>query len=658
MRGLSLGFNGDSSYRLSHAITMSSTTSIFRRPSRLLTLQPALRQWTFGLLVGALTAVTQAVPIETGSWQHALSAYQPPKYGKDYPHFDYVNPSAPKGGVLRLGNPDRRSSIDKLNPFTIKGVAPAALDMFMFERLCSFAMDEPKAMYGLLAEAMLVAPDLSSISFRLHPLARFSNGDAVTPKDVIDSFTRLKGKLISPTYGGSLAGVERAVAVDASTVRFDLKERSVDIVFAIGYMPIFSHKWGAGKALMDVIDEPPIASGPYIIAELKMPSRIALKRNPDYWARDLPVRRGHFNFDRISYRLYKDRDVMREAFKAGEFDIMRELSARSYARIHKGPKWDDGRILKTPWQIDPGAMLQAFNFNLRKPKFQDIRVREAIMRAWDFEAYNKFGTFTRANSVFNNTAFASVGEPSAEELKLLEPFRAQLPKEVFGPAFKAPRNDTHPNALRDNLKRAAELLTQAGWMVGTDGLLRNAKNELLTIEMLEPSQLGRFADFESNLRKLGVVYTERMVDFSLYRRRLETFDFDTIIIVEGKFTLPKSGDLRKLYGSAEAEKQGSFNYRGVKSPAVDALIERITQADTMPELLTASHALDRVIMWNHWQIPQLFTRQEPTSYWNKFGIPKVQARYLQVDSMPDEHSQPWPLWTWWDKSLDAKAAAR
>lgn len=620
-------------------------------------LTPTILRWLGRLLVlCGVCGAALAAPVPTGTWEHALSAYQPPKYAKDYHHFEYVNPDAPKGGLLRLGNPDRRTSIDKLNPFTIKGVAPAALEMFMFESLCSFSMDEPQAMYGLLAEAMLVAPDLSSISFRLNPLARFNNGDPVTPEDVVDSFKRLKGKLVSPTYSTPLAGVERAVVVDANTVRFDLKERTVDTLFALGYMRVFSRKWGGGKPLSDVVEDRPIATGPYTIAELQMPSRIELQRNPQYWARDLPVRRGHFNFDRIAYRMYKDLDVKREAFKAGEFDLTREMAARAYARIHKGPKWDDGRIGKKAWQVDTGSMLQAFDFNLRRPKFQDIRVREAIMHAWDFESYNRLGTFNRANSIFNNTAFAASGEPTAEELKLLEPFRAQLPKTVFGPAFKAPRNDTHPNALRDNLKHAAQLLAQAGWKVADDGVLRNAQGEAFTIEYLEPQQVGRNPEFERNLKKLGIQYTERLVDFSLYRRRLETFDFDVVIIVEGKFTLPNPSDLRSIYGSAEADVEGGGNYRGVKSPAVDALIERIGAASTMDELLTAAHALDRVIMWNHWQIPQLFTKTEPTSYWNKFGIPKVQARYFQIDSIPNEHSQPWPLWTWWDKSLEAKPA--
>ena len=629
-------------------------TPLFRRSSVVRFLTNCLAIPT--IIGWALAA--QAAPVVTGSWQHALSAYQQPKYPPDYAHFGYVDPEAPKGGVLRLSNPDRRTSIDKLNPYTIKGVAPAALDMFMFERLCSFSMDEPLAMYGLLAEAMLVAPDLSSISFRLHPKARFANGDAVTPDDVADSYRRLMGKLILPSIASPLAGVASATVVDARTVRFDLKERSIDVLFALGYMPVFSRKWGDGKPLSDVINEQPITSGPYVIDKLEMPGRIEFRRNPDYWARDLPVRRGHFNFDRIVYRLYKDGDVRREAFKAAEFEIMRELRASQFARAHQGAKWDDGRIVKKVWPIDTGSMLQAFNLNLRLPKFQDIRVREALMRAWDFENYNRYGTFSRANSIFNNTEFAAEGEPSVDELKLLEPFRADLPRAVFGAAFRAPRNDTHPNALRDNLKRAAELLAEAGWKIAPDGLLRNAAGQALTLEYLEPQQVGRFTEFQRNLQKLGISYKERLVDFSLYRRRLETYDYETIIIVEGKFTLPNSGTLRSLWGSRGAEVPGGSNYRGVKSQVVDTLIDRVGSASNIDELRAAARALDRVVMWNHWQIPMLFTRNEPTSYWNRFGIPKVQARYFQIDSMPDKNSQPWPLWTWWDKSLDKRVSSK
>ena len=597
-------------------------------------------------------AATPVFPVQTGVWTHALTAYGEPKYKADFHHFDYVNPDAPKGGVLRLPNPDRRTSFDKFHPFSIKGVAPGGMTYFVFETLARFSMDEPSSMYGVLAQSMYVEPDLSAITFRLHPLAKFSNGDPVTAEDVAHSFRQFKGKLISPTYTSDIEGVSEATVLDPQTVRFSLSARKVGTLFDIGHLTVFSRKWAAGKPLSEIVGEQPIASGPYTIAKAEMPSRLELKRNPEYWARDLPVRRGHFNFDRIVYRLYKDPAVRREAFKAGEFDILRELSSSQYARNHAGPKWRDGRIIKKPLEVATGSMLQAYDFNLRRAKFQDIRVREAIMRAWDFESYNRYGRFYRANSIFNNTDFAADGEPSAAELALLEPFRQELPPAVFGPPFRAPRNDTHPGALRDNLKRAAELLVQAGWNIAPDGLLRNPQGEAFTIEYLDPLSIGRDPAFAINLKKLGISYTERLVDFALYRRRLETFDFDMIIIVEGKFTLPDASALDSRYGSKGAKREGSFNHRGIESKAVDYLIERIGAASTLDELRSASRALDRVVMHNHWQIPQLFTRDEAMSYWNKFGIPSVRARYLQVDSLPDRHSLPWPLWTWWDKSLD------
>ncbi len=610
-----------------------------------------LRRLAALLLILLWPLASTAAPVATGTWEHALSAFQPPKYPRGFSHFNYVNPAAPKGGVLRLANPDRRSSFDKFNPYTIKGVAPAAMVMFVFETLTYTSMDEPQAMYGLLAEEMLVAPDLASISFRIHPKARFTNGDAVTPADVVHSFEVMRSNEVGPQYATTLAGVARAVVVDTRTVRFDLKQRNLDSLFATGTLPVFSAKWGAGKKFSEVVSELPVATGPYLIDKVQMPSRLELKRDPAYWAADLPVRRGFFNFDRIAYRMYKDQDVRREAFKSGEFDIVKEYRASQYVRAHQGPKWRDGRIVKQTFTIQTGSMQQAINLNLRNPKFQDIRVREAIMRAWDFENYNRYGTFERGNSMFNNTGFAADGPPSAAELALLEPFRAELPATVFGPAFRAPRNDTGPNALRDNLRRAQELLAEAGWKVAADGWLRNAAGEKFNIEFLEPTQTGRFNEFQRNLKKLGIDFSERLVDFALFSRRLKEFDYEMIIIVEGKFTLPDGGRLADVYGSKSADATGSNNFRGVKSRAVDALVQRIGDAQTLDELRTAARALDRVVMWNHWQVPMLFTRTEPSSYWNKFGIPKEQASYMSIDSLPEVYAQPWPLWTWWDKTL-------
>ena len=604
----------------------------------------------------AWAAVPAVAPIQTGRWEHAISAYGAPKYPAQFRNFDYVNPDAPKGGTLNLRNPDRRSSFDKFNPFTTRGSAPAGVAIFMFEPLAILSMDEPLAMYGVLAEQIFVAPDLSSVSFRLHPKARFNDGAPVTPQDVVYSLERVKSKEASPATQIAYADLARAVVVDPRTVRIELKTHTMDAVFAAGSLNVFSQRWGAGKKFDEVVLDPPIATGPYLIDKYELPSRIEFKRNPDYWGRDNPTRRGHFNFDRIRYRMYNDEAVAREAFKAGEFDIFKEYRASAWVRLHQGPKWRDGRIVKKAFQTGTGQGLQSMQLNQRRPLFQDIRVREALLLAWDFDRYNQYRTFHHSYSVFNNSEFAAVGAPSGAELELLEPFRSELPARVFGPAFVPPDNLTGANALRQHLRQARDLLAQAGWKVAADGKLRNDKGEAFEFEYLEPGSPGRMIDFQRNLEKLGIVMKERIVDFALYRRRLEQYDFDLIVIVEGDFTLPSAADLSASYGSKSADEPGNGNFRGIKSRAVDRLIEAIGSASTMEQLRTAARALDRVVMWNFWQIPQVYVSEEQISYWNRFGIPSVQARYFVADSYPSSSSAPWPLWTWWNK--DSKDAAR
>jgi peptide/nickel transport system substrate-binding protein/microcin C transport system substrate-binding protein len=602
-------------------------------------------------LLPLLPSLAWSAPVATGTWEHALSAYQPPKYPRGFTHFAFVNPQAPKGGTLNLSNPDRRSSFDKWNPYTIKGVAPAAMRIHVFETLGFVAMDEPKAIYGLIGEEMMVAPDMSAITWRIHPKARFSNGDPVTAADVVRSFELMTSPQASPEFPVALAGVGKAVAVDARTVRFDLKEPGLDAIFATAELPVFSAKWGAGKKFDELVTDMPIATGPYVIDKFQMPRRLELKRRDDYWARDLPVRRGFWNFDRIVYRMYKDQDVRREGFKGGEFDLYKEYRAGQWVRSHRGPKWADGRIAKQTFTLQTGSMPQSLNMNLRRPKFQDVRVREAIVRAYDFDKNNRYGTFDASNSLFNNTEFAAEGLPSPAELALLEPYRNSLPKEVFGPPWRIPRYGGQADRLRDSLRRAQELLAEAGWKPGPDGWLRNAAGEKLTVEYLEPVQTGRHPDFARNLKKLGIEFTERLVDFSLFRRRLEAFDFDLNIIVEPKFTLPDAGQVGSIYGSESARTPGGQNYRGLQSPLVDMLIQRIAKASTLEDLRAAARALDRVVMWQWTSVPMLYSRRLNVSYWNRFGTPAVPASHMDIDTMIEIYSQPWPLMTWWDKAL-------
>jgi len=602
----------------------------------------------------AATAVDDGVDY-TGRWLHAFAAYGPPKYGLDFTHFAYVNRDAPKGGTLRLRNPDRRSSFDKFNPFTLRGNSPAGLMIWMFESLAHLGQDEPLTMYGLLAEAINVAPDFGSVEFRLRREARFANGEPVTAEDVRHSYALLSGKEAAPNVQTQLAGIARVVVVDARTVRFEMRDRTREQAFVAGTMPVFSRKWGEGRKFDEVVTDYPICSGPYVIDKVDMPRRIEFRRNPDYWARGLAVRRGHYNFDRVVYRHYTDQAVAREAFKAGEYDLMKEYGARSYIRLHKGVKWDDGRIVKAILPTRYGQYLQSYQLNLRRPVFQDIRVREALGYTYDFDTQNKTAMFRRASSLFNNSGFAAEGTPGPGELALLEPFRAELPARVFGPAFVSPSTGGTPEGLRRNLLKARELLQQAGWELDAGGTLRNAKGEPFVFEYMQPSP-NPPNDWQRNLKKLGIEMRFRQVDFALYRRRLQQYDFDMVTIVEGRFTLPQGADLASIYGSKSADEPGNSNFRGVKSRAVDAMIEAMNRAATLAELRDATRALDRIVMWSFWQVPDLFSGQERISYWNRFGIPAVRAHYFQADTYYGfvEHL-PWPLVAWWEKSQEGAA---
>lgn len=600
-----------------------------------------------------------AAAARTENWIHAYAAFGEPKYPRGFDHFEYVNPAAPKGGTLYLANPDRRTAFDKFNPFTVRGAAPAGVELFMLETLTTTSADEPMTMYGLLAEEMLIAPDKSSITFRLNPKAKFSNGDPVTALDVKYSYDTLTSPYASPGIQANFTdGVKQAIVVDERTIRFDLSARTSATMFKLGGLYVFSHKWGLkpdGSHIRfdELLNEIPLTTGPYTVVSQDSGRRIEFKRNPAYWAADLGVRRGCYNFDRIVYRYYKDETVSTEAFKAGEYDIVKVYAASIWERQHRGPKWNDGRIVKMPFETNAGKGLQAYELNLRRPIFSDIRVRHAIALSYDFETNNRYHRLKRANSVFNNSEFAAEGLPSPGELKLLEPYRSELPKEVFGPPYLAPRNDTDENALRRNLLQARSLLEAAGWKLAPDGKLRNAKGEPFIFEYLSATGQNtdqRMNPWRRNLEKLGIQLPDRKVDYALFNRRLTDFDFDMVTIVEPAFTLPQVADYVDLYGSKAADEKGSGNFRGVKSKAVDHVLEAMAAATTMDEFRDACRALDRIVMWSYWQVPELYSNFEDVSYWNKFRIPAVRPKYFQIDNSPMLTTLvAWPLVTWWIK---------
>jgi len=601
----------------------------------------------------------------TGVWTHAYAAFGAPKYPKGFDHFEYLSPSAPKGGTLYLPGPDRRTSFDKLNPYTIKGNAPAGITLFMVETLAFLSADETQTMYGLLAEDMMIAPDKSAVTFRLHPKARFSNGDPVTSEDVKFSFDTLTSKYVLPGFNTNLSSVARAVVLDEHSIRFELADKTNDAIFKVGAMHVFSRKWGlkpdgSPPAFDQIINETPITSGAYTIALTDSGRRIEFQRNPDYWARDLPLRRGMFNFDRIVYRLYQDEDIATEAFKAGEYDIVRVYTAKLWERQFVGPKFDDGRIVKRAIHVGTGQGMQSYQLNLRRPIFQDIRVRKAFGLTYDWETNNRYPNFglKRANSVFNNSEFAAEGLPSAGELALLEPFRAELPPEVFGPPFVAPRTDTGPHALRENLLEARSLLQAAGWKLDAQGVLRNGKGEPFVVELLAPSVQDtdrRMLPWGRIGSKLGMTIRARRVDFALFYRRLEEFDFDMATIVEPAFQLPSVADYVDGYGSKTADTKGSNNLRGVKSKAVDHILKAMADATTLAAFRDACRAFDRVVMWNYWQVPELYSDDEHIAYWNKFGMPHVRPLHFTTDVPPDLDTRlAWPITSWWHQEAEKR----
>lgn len=621
-------------------------------------LRGAGRAW-LALTLSAPGAVAAADGAPAPAWTHAFAAYGEPKYPRGFAHFEYVNPDAPKRGTLYLGNPDRRTSFDKFNPYTLKGSSPTGVSILMFEALAERSGDEPGTMYGVVAEEMLIPPDRSSITFRIHPKARFNNGDPVTAADVKHAFDMLKSKGAAPAVRAQLAGATGAQVIDERTIRIDLADRTSDMLFNVASMPVFSRKWGQGadgkaRAFDEIISEYPITTGPYTIASTNSGRGIEFARNPDYWARELGVRRGLFNFERVVYRLYSDRAVSMEAFKAGEFDLIQEFSVQQWVRQHAGAKWRDGRINKKVFVYGMGKGLQAYLLNQRRPLFQDRRVRQALDYSYDFEKVNLYNERRRSYSLFSNSDFAAAGLPTPGELKLLEPFRDKLPAEVFGPPYQPPRTDTEPNALRENLKKARTLLEQAGWKVGADGVLRNAKGEPFEFEYLETQGGSQFRNvtWQRNLAKLGIAMKPRTVDFALYRKRLETFNFDVITIRTPDFALPSAIDYIELLGSKTADVTGSGNFRGLKHPAVDAMVAALADAKTYEALRDASRALDRIIMHGHYQVPQLYAPGYAVSYWNKFGIPATMPKYYTIDENSD-----WPVWAvgaWWSKDAEAK----
>ena len=576
---------------------------------------------------------------------HAYSQFGDIKYPAGFKHFEWVNPDAPKGGEIELVPPLRITNFDKFNPFTLRGTAPPGLSALMFESLLTGTFDEPNTAYGLLAEDISLGPDGRSATFRLNPKARFQNGSPVTAADVKHSFDTLMSKQAAPSYRFIFADVTQAVVTGPLSVRFDFRHASPELPLMVGGLPVFSRAWGAGKPFDQVISEYPIASGPYKIGRMNFGRDITYERDANYWARDLGVRRGMFNFDRITYKIYKDNTAQTEAFRAGEFDYIQVFSARDWARRYAGKKFDSGELIRAEWRSRNAGDFQGFLLNTRREKFKDVRVRQALILAFDFEWLNRqlmYNSYTRVRGFFNKSDFEARGLPGADELKLLEPLRATLPGKIFSEEVPLPPSTNPPGSLRENLLRAKALLEAAGWTY-RDGALRNAKGEPFVLEYLDGGSGGErlFVPYAQALEKLGIDGQYRRADFALIQKRLQAFDYDLFTIRLPGREAPGS-ELFDRYGSRSADTPGSSNLIGVKDPNVDALLTKVVSANTRPELVASLRALDRVLRHGHYVIPQWYAETYRVAYKaGKFEQPKVAPQYYGPDG--------WILSTWWRK---------
>ncbi len=581
---------------------------------------------------------------------HGYALWGDMKYPPGFNHFDYVNPDAPKGGELRLVSNLRLSTFDKYNPFTIRGGAPAYLSQLMFDTLLTGSLDEEGAGYGLLAEDVTVAPDGLSATFRLRREARFHNGDAVLAADVKHSYDTLVGPHTSPAYKTMLIDVDGVDVVDERTVRYRFKRANRELPLTVGGLPVFSRQWGEGKPFNEVVMEPPIGSGPYKIGPVKFGKDITYVRDPDYWARELNVRRGTANFDRILVKIYRDNTARLEALKAGEFDLMAFYSAGDWARRVNGKRFDSGELVKGEFQHKLPTGFQSYVLNTRRPLLQDVRVREALGLAVDYEWMNRqmfYNSYTRVSGLFGNTSCAASGLPSAEELALMDPLRGQIPAAAFGIAYTPPRTDQPEDpavgGLRENLRRAQQLLAEAGWTVQS-GTLRNAQGQAFVLEYLDSNEGGArvVTPWMRNLEKLGITLRFRPVDFALYQQRLQKFDFDITTIAYAGTANPGQ-EYADLFGSQAANTEDSGNLAGVKSAAVDSIISLMVSAKTEAQYRAACRTLDRVISHSHVLLPQWFAGTHRMAYnaW-RLERPKVTPPYFRGET--------WAIDTWWARN--------
>jgi microcin C transport system substrate-binding protein len=598
------------------------------------------------LVLSILFSFAAGVPAEAVQPSHGLAMHGDLQYGPGFTHFDYANPDAPKGGLLRLA---AIGNYDSLNPFILKG-QPASGISLVYDTLMAQSSDEPFSEYGLIAASVEVPKDRSWVIFNLRPEAHFHDGSPITADDVIYSLETLKTKG-HPFYRSYYAGVESAEKLGPLRVKFSFANgENRELSLVAGQMPVLSKAYWQQHDFSKTTLTPWLSSGPYRISKVDPGRSITYQRVEDYWGRDLPVNKGRYNFDTIRFDYYRDATVALQALKGGEYDLRQETISKNWATAYDFPALKDGRFKKEAIPNQNPSGMQGFLFNTRRAIFKDPRVRRALAYAFDFEWTNKnlfYGAYKRTTSYFANSELASSGLPSVAERAILAPFAAQLPKEVLTEAYTVPSSDGSANNRR-NLRTAARLLKQAGWVVKKGKLVNKETGQPLRFEILlvQPAFERVVLPFVRNLKRLGIEVSVRTVDSTQYQNRIDGFDFDMVVTSIGQ-SLSPGNEQRDMWLSSRAAVKGSRNLAGIADPVVDALVEQVITAPDRQSLVDRTRALDRVLLWGHYVIPQWHLQSDRVAYWDKFSRPARSAKYgLGI------------IDTWWAKGAADRATGK
>jgi len=626
-----------------------------------LTRRSILRASAFAAALPAVSRLPLAAPAAAQgaaepAWRHGLSLFGDVKYPDGFKHFDYVNPQAPQGGTVRRV---AFGTFDNFNTVVagVKGSLATGLELVQ-ETLMTPALDEVSTVYGLLAEAVRYPEDRSSVTYRLRANARWHDGKPVTADDVIFSFETFKAN--SPFYGAYYRHVTKAAKTGEREITFTFDAGgNRELPQIVGELPVLAKHWWEGtdkngnkRNVTQTTLEPPLGSGPYKVKEVTPGRTIVYEKVADYWGKGLPVAIGANNFALARFDYYRDTTVALEAFKGDQVDFRTENSAKNWATAYDFPAVRDKKVIREEFPVRSSGVMQAFAFNIRRDKFKDAKLRLAFNFAFDFEEMNRqifFGQYTRIASYFQGTELAATGTPAGLELEILNTVKDKVPADLFTKPYSNPVGG-NPQAVRTNLREALTLLRAAGYEVRNTKLTNTKTGEALTVEFLvEDPATERFVLFyKPSLERIGIGVSVRTVDSAQYENRLRQWDFDIIVTNWGE-SLSPGNEQRGYWGSQAADIPGSRNLVGIKNPAVDAMIERVIFAKSREELVAATKALDRVLLWNYYVVPQWTYSFQRTARWDRFSHP---------ETMPKYGAAAFPTIWWWDKDKAAKVPQR